>query len=269
MEQLLNYETHQQPSHTDWILLVHGAGGSTRTWKRQITQLGAKYNLLVIDLPGHGGNAGRTSTATTYSFESIAKRLWNVIEHLQIGKLHLVGISLGTILCLQMRLLHPERVLSVVMPGAIVKLNFKLRILARVSLFFAKIIGFRNFYKLSAYIMMPRGNHKKSRDVFIKESKALTEDEFKKWTNLYYNLNKTLNHLYHSSSDIPHLLIMGSQDHLFLPPANSFAQLHGNASIEIIPKCGHVVSIEKADQFNQICLSFLQRVDSSIKKELV
>lgn len=258
MEQLLNYETYQQPAHSEWILLVHGAGGSTRTWKRQITQLGAKFNLLIVDLPGHGGNAGRTFNSTTYSFKSIAKSIWEVTEHLQIAKLHLVGISLGTILCLQMRLLHPERVLSVVMPGAIVKLNLKLKILARISLTFAKIIGFRNFYKLSAYIMMPRGNHKKSRDVFIKESKVLTVEEFEKWTNLYFNLNTTLNHFFHTPTAIPHLLIMGSQDHLFLPPAKSYSQLHDNASIAVIPDCGHVVSIEQANQFNQICLSFLE-----------
>lgn len=258
MDHLLYYETHQQASNKEWIVLVHGAGGSTRTWKRQIEQLGAEYNLVVVDLPGHGSNAGRDMNMPIYSFEGIASKIWEVVDHLQITKLHLVGISLGTVLCLQMRVLQPERVLSVVMPGAIVQLNLKLRALANVSISTATIIGYRNFYKLSAYMMMPRGNHRKSRSVFIKESKALTIDEFKKWTTLYFNLNKTLNHFFQTTSNTPHLLIMGSQDHLFLPPAKVYSNLHQNASIRVVPKCGHVVTIEKAKQFNDICLDFLK-----------
>jgi len=259
MEYLLSYETHQQPDHEEWLLLVHGAGGSTRTWKRQIQQLGTQYNLLIVDLPGHGNNSGRKLNIPAYSFTSIANKVWEVVDHLHIIKVHLIGISLGTILCLQMRIQQPLRVLSLILPGAITRLNKKLRLLANISLTLAKVIGYRNFYKLSAYIMMPRGNHKQSRDIFIKESKALTIEEFKKWTNLYYHLNETLNNFFQASTNIPHLLIMGNQDHLFLPPAKDYAKTHPNASISIIPNCGHVVSIERATEFNTICLSFLNR----------
>ena len=52
---------------------------------------------------------------------------------------------------------------------------------------------------------------------------------------------------------------MGSQDHLFLPPAKSYAALHPNADISVIQDCGHVVSIEQAEQFNHICLDFLAK----------
>jgi pimeloyl-ACP methyl ester carboxylesterase len=133
-----------------------------------------------------------------------------------------------------------------------------LKVLANLSLSLAKIIGYRNFYKLSARIMLPRNNHKKSRDVFINESKALSVNEFKKWTALYYNLNKTLLEFFNAKSSIPHLLIMGSQDHLFLEPAKDYAIYHSNATIKVIQDCGHVVSIEKAKKFNSICLNFLK-----------
>jgi len=210
---LLYYETHQASAHTEWLLLVHGAGGSTRTWKRQVQQLGAQYNLLIIDLPGHGQNSGRTLDIGTYSFEAIANKIWDVVDHLKINTLHLVGISLGTVLCLQMRILQPQR-----------------------------------------------GNHKQSRDVFIKESKALTIAEFKNWTNLYYHLNDALNVFFQATTTIPHILIMGSQDHLFLQPATAYCETHKQARLSIIPDCGHVVSIEQAAQFNEVCLSFLKTI---------
>jgi pimeloyl-ACP methyl ester carboxylesterase len=259
-ENLLHFETHQDENHQEWLLLVHGAGGSIRTWKRQIDQLSKQYNLLLVELPGHGENKGKDLDIGTYSFESIGAKVWEVVDHLEISKIHLIGISLGTIICLQMRISRPDRVLSMILPGAIVKLNSKLKILANFSLYLAKIIGYRNFYKLSAFIMMPRGNHKQSRDIFVKESKALTIQEFKNWTNLYFHLNDTLNSFFQAESQIPHLLIMGSQDHLFLPPAKDYSLHHQNAQISIVNDCGHVVSIEKSETFNNICLSFLKTI---------
>lgn len=258
-QDLLYFEKHQSEDNTQWVLLVHGAGGSTRTWKRQIASIGAHYNLLVIDLPGHGKNANKTSNSSSYTFESVAKKMWAVVDHLEIERLHLVGISLGTILCLEMREQAPERIVSVILPGAIVQLDTKMKILANLSLRLAKIIGFPAFYRLSARIMLPRSNHKKSRDVFIKESQVLTTEEFKKWTSMYYHLNETLKILFNASFTIPHLLVMGDQDHLFLHSAQAFAQKHDNANISVIPKCGHVVSIERAEQFNEICLRFLKK----------
>lgn len=257
---LLHYITYKRPTKTEWLLLIHGAGGSTRTWKRQIDELGAEYNLLVIDLPGHGNSRSFSKDHPKYSFNFMSDKIWDVIDHVNIEKLHIIGVSLGTVICLQMRISQPDRVLSIIMPGAIVKLNTKLKLVANLSLMLAKVIGFRNFYSFSAHIMMPRNNHKKSRDTFIREAKALTINEFKKWTSLYYNLNKTLLGFFKSSSAIPHLLIMGSQDHLFLEPAKSFSAQHPNSELSVIQNCGHVVSIERAKQFNQICLQFLKSI---------
>ena len=254
---LLHYEAHGADPKKEWILFIHGAGGSTVTWKRQVNAFSQLYNLLIIDLPGHGRMADRPNDDASYSFESIANKIWNLVEHLKISSIHLMGVSLGTIIALQMREMHPSKVLSIILPGAIVKLNRKLRILASLSLGMAKIIGYHAFYKMSARIMMPRRNHKKSRDVFIRESQFLSIDEFKKWTNMYYHLDKTLKGLFFAQSEIPQLMVMGDQDHLFLAPASQYAEEHENTQIEIINKCGHVVSIEKAEEFNKICLRFL------------
>ncbi|MEM6394778.1 MAG: alpha/beta hydrolase [Bacteroidota bacterium] len=264
MDQLLYYETHEQPDHTEWMLLVHGAGGSTRTWRRQVEDFGAEYNLLIIDLPGHGRNKDRDLGMPYYSFEIVCEKIWEVADHLKIAFVHLVGVSLGATLCLQMRLLKPDRVLSVILPGAIVKLNMKLKLLANASLAIAKVIGYPNFYKMSAFIMMPRENHKRSRDVFIRESKFLTIEEFKKWTQLYYHMNSALKTYFNALSEIPHLLVMGSQDHLFLKPAQAYAAFHKNATIQVFEGCGHVVSIEQAKLFNEVCLDFMSRVKEEI-----
>lgn len=255
---LLHHEIHFHSAEAPWIVMIHGAGGSTVTWKRQPADLGISNNLLLVDLPGHGQMAGRSQHMTAYSFEQISLLVWEVIEELRIGKVHLVGISLGTIITLTMRNQHPERVASLINGGIIVRLSTALKVLSHASLGLAKIIGYPAFYRLSARIMLPKKNHSQSRKVFVRESRALSTEEFRKWTAMYKGLNGTLKRLFESASDVPHLIIMGEQDHFFVKQAKAYALIHPTVSLRIVPKCGHVVSIERAADFNRLCLQHLE-----------
>ena len=50
---MLNYKIYDNQKDF-WVVFLHGIGGSTKTWLRQIKSFSDKYNLLMIDLPGHG-----------------------------------------------------------------------------------------------------------------------------------------------------------------------------------------------------------------------
>ena len=41
-------------NNREWITFVHGAGGSSTIWFKQIKYFSKKYNLLLLDLRGHG-----------------------------------------------------------------------------------------------------------------------------------------------------------------------------------------------------------------------
>ena len=257
---LLHHEVHRARSGGEWLVLIHGAGGSTVTWKRQVPALGRRHNLLLIDLPGHGRMAHRPSAEEAYSFEGIAQRIWQVIDHLGLVRVHLLGVSLGSVIALTMREQRPAQVGSVVNGGAILALSRRLKVLASASLLLARVIGYPAFYRLSARIMMPRRNHAASRKVFIRESRFLSDAEFRKWTAMYRSLNATLQRLQASASEIPHLLVMGAQDHLFVQEAHAYARRHPAVRLEVVARCGHVVTIERADRFNSICLDFLAQL---------
>lgn len=257
---ILHFETYSRHADADWMVLIHGAGGSTVTWKRQIPELSRYYNLLLVDLPGHGKMASRSNNDPAYSFEGIGMKIWEVIDHLKLTRVHLVGVSLGTVIALAMCEQRSHNVASLINGGAIVRLSKKLKLLARASLALAKVIGYPAFYKLSAAVMMPRKNHQTSRDVFIRESRFLSTQEFQKWTAMYRGLDETLNRLFHAEMAIPHLMVMGAQDHLFLDPARKYVALHNDVQLEILAGCGHVVSIEQAAKFNRLCLAFLNQL---------
>jgi len=212
--------------------------------------------------------AKQLTAVPVYTFPAIAKQVWAVADHLKLSASHLVGVSLGAIIALEMRELRPLQTQSVILSGPILKLSLKLRVLASASLALAKIIGYPAFYKFSARVMMPRTNHQKSREVFIKESQVLTTDEFRKWTNMYYGLYPTLQGLFDRQVQHPHLLVSGSQDHLFLGAAKAYAAKHPqHVHLEVVNHCGHVVSIEQAAVFNRLCLHFLEGYRSQIKTD--
>ena len=53
------------------------------------------------------------------------------------------------------------------------------------------------------------------------------------------------------------LYVLGNQDHLFSKDTIKYSKMIDNSKVEVINNSGHVCSIEKYDEFNQIILSYL------------
>ena len=254
---LLHHEVHVRSGQGPWLVLLHGAGGSLNTWKRQVAGLREHYDLLLVDLPGHGGSAGKPGLPDAYSFDLVADLVWDAVDQHTDGPVHLMGVSLGTVIALKMRQRRPDRVRALINAGAILKLSARIKFLAAISLRLARVIGYPAFYRMNARIMLPKKNHRLSRLMFIRESAALTDEEFRKWTAMYQTLDRTLKELFREPDGPPHLVVMGDEDHFFLEPAREYAAGHPNVRLEVFQNCGHVVSIEQARKFNETCINFL------------
>ncbi|MFB0980488.1 MAG: alpha/beta hydrolase, partial [Alteromonadaceae bacterium] len=83
-----------------WVVFVHGAGGSSAIWLRQIRAYQIEYNVLLLDLRGHGKSTHlvKTFVDSNYSFNHVSKDIIDVLDHNNIVCAHFVGISLGTII---------------------------------------------------------------------------------------------------------------------------------------------------------------------------
>jgi len=51
---LLSYTIYNHPTSTEWVTFVHGAGGSSSIWFKQIRFFQKDFNVLLLDLRGHG-----------------------------------------------------------------------------------------------------------------------------------------------------------------------------------------------------------------------
>jgi pimeloyl-ACP methyl ester carboxylesterase len=245
--------------NASWITFVHGAGGSSAIWFKQIRFFSKYFNLLLIDLRGHGSSKSliQNPFKPKYSFESIVEDIFEVMDHLKIKKSHFVGISLGTILIRQLAEMQPKRVDKMIMGGAILELNLRSRILMTFGNATKSLLPYMWLYRFFAFIIMPHRNHRESRILFIREAKKLYQKEFIRWFKLTSEIIPKLRIFRKISLDIPTLYIMGDQDYMFLPSVKKVTESDPLSELLVIEECGHVVNVEKPEKFNDGMLMFL------------
>ena len=259
---ILNHSIYRNSEvNSEWVVFIHGAGGSSTIWYKQINSFRKHYHLLLIDLRGHGRTKvdEEVNKRLDYTFDSIAQEIYDVLDINSIAKAHFVGVSLGTILIRQLVEIDQSRISSMVMSGAIVSLTNFSRILIIIGNSLKKSVPFLFLYTLFAFIILPKRSHKKSRSVFIHEAKKMKKTEFIRWFGLTRSLDKLLKVYQKTTHGLPILFISGKEDHLFIEDVKKMAHLEPKGKLEIVENCGHIVNIEKAEIFNEITLDYLHQ----------
>ncbi len=257
---MLSFTTYKHKTSTDWVTFVHGAGGSSSIWFKQIRAFKAKFNVLVLDLRGHGNSKPvlKDTLNPKYTFDVITADIIELLDHLKIEKSHFVGISLGTILIRDLAEKHSERVLSMILAGAIMKLNFRSQLLIQLGVIFKSVMPYILLYQFFAFIIMPRKNHKKSRNLFVREAKKMCQKEFIRWFKLTSEINPLLQFFRAKDIKIPTFYVMGEEDYLFLPSIKKIVATHSKTQLAVIKNSGHVVNVEQPEVFNAQSIQFLQ-----------
>lgn len=88
------------------ILLVHGYGSSTESYKPIFNELARRHRVIAVDLPGFGLSDRR---AGDYSPEALSDVLVEILDQKHITRAHVVGHSWGGSIVLSFALRHPDR----------------------------------------------------------------------------------------------------------------------------------------------------------------
>ena len=81
------------------LLLVHGLGGSRKSWLPILPIVSAQSRIIMIDLPGHGASPARPGSGT---FAGLADSLESYIRENGLETADIAGVSLGGRLVLEM-----------------------------------------------------------------------------------------------------------------------------------------------------------------------
>lgn len=97
------------PKLGETIVMVHGFGADKDNWLRMARHFSSRYHVVVPDLPGFGESS---RPAGSYDVGTQAERLADFIQALGVGKVHLVGNSMGGHIVALYAARYPERVRS-------------------------------------------------------------------------------------------------------------------------------------------------------------
>jgi len=257
---MLHFKTYEHSTSKEWVTFVHGAGGSSSIWYKQVKEFQRSFNVLLIDLRGHGNSKGMgLKNISKYTFRSVSNDVIEVIDHLKIKSSHFVGISLGTIIIRELAEIRPKVIASMIMGGAILKMNFGSQLLMRAGFVLKSLVPYILLYKLFAFVIMPRKKQRESRNLFIREAKKLYQKEFIKWFGLTTTVNPILRLFRSKDPLIPTLYVMGEEDHMFLPSIKMTVSKHTSAKLAVIEDCGHVVNVDKPNIFNGIVIDWIRK----------
>ena len=104
------------------ILLLHGFGGSTFSWRENITALvDAGYYVIAFDRPPYG-LADKNPDVIDYTAEDYATLTHGLMDALNIESAHLVGHSAGGAVIAQFAVSYPEQVDSLIFVAGAVRI---------------------------------------------------------------------------------------------------------------------------------------------------
>lgn len=99
------------------LLLLHGFTGNVDTWSFLVPMLREHYQLIMVDIIGHGQTDSPTEVQA-YAIEQVAADLVSILEKLDVSTAYVLGYSMGGRLALSLASLYPHFVRSLLLESA-------------------------------------------------------------------------------------------------------------------------------------------------------
>jgi magnesium chelatase accessory protein len=92
----------QQMGQGPALLLVHGTGASTHSWRDVMPILARQYSVIAADLPGHGFTAAARASAS--SIAGMSESMAGLLREIGVNPSYCVGHSAGAVVLCKMAL---------------------------------------------------------------------------------------------------------------------------------------------------------------------
>ena len=255
--QLENKNIHASDSgqaidiNKDTIVFLHGSGLSHIVWSLAEQFFSSKnYNVLSIDLPGHGNSDGPCLD----SIEKIADWMEKVFDKLKLKNLILVGHSQGCLEILEYSSRYKERLKKLVFVGGSNKMPVHPDLIELAQ------SGHSDAVKL----MMKWGYEGSKKFIGGNPVEKIIQSPRDISEILAVDLNACNNYSNGSEAakviDLPSMLIFGELDKMVnLEAGKKFSNLIKNSTTHVIKGCGHMIMIEKEFEMIEKILEFLNK----------
>ncbi len=249
------------------VVLLHGLGASVVAWRDNIMPLAARFTVYAVDIPGHGDSA---KPSMAYTLDEGVDFVTGFLDAMGLETAALVGNSMGGLIALRAALEHSDRVSHLVLvdtAGLGREVSLFLRLMS------VPLLG-EVLERSSA-----KGAEAMLRVVFSGRDLITPEltDELTRVRTSPGAKRAVLRMLRHgvgfrgvrphvrfedrlAGLSAPVLVVWGEEDRVFpVTQAVDAARDAPSVRLAVIPGCGHWPQMERAEEFNNLLLDFLER----------
>nr|ABN58716.1 esterase [uncultured organism] len=251
----IHYE-EVNPAGSPPVLLLHGLGSAGADWFFQFEALsGAGFRVLAPDLRGFG----RSSAPPKITVKAMADDTAIFLKKLNAHPAHVVGISMGGTVALQLALDHPELVSKLVLVNTFARLKFTspkevLYLLTRLLV--ASLMGPEKQAEMVARRVFPHPGQETLRNNL--RQRILHTNPYSYRSALQslqkFDVSHRLKEL-----KMPVLVITGAEDTTVPPKVQEeMAKAIPNARHVVVEGSGHGIIADNPQTFNRILIEFLR-----------
>lgn len=232
------------------IVFLHGVGSDKTLWVRQLGHFQNQFRAVALDYPGYGESDLVTGALAR---ADIARCMLDAFDALEIAAAHVVGLSMGGVIALEMWRQQPKRLRSLTLadtfahhPDAEVIVERSRRALGTMTM--------REFAEMRVpTVLSPTSSAALQRQVIENMSRIDKGTYYwaaeAVWTGDYRaDLPKI---------KVPTLILVGEHDGLTPLQLSEELQIIPDAKLEIIPHAGHISNVDNPDYFNFVVERFL------------
>tara|TARA_Y100001936_G_C16058529_1_gene662695 strand:- start:710 stop:1486 length:777 start_codon:yes stop_codon:yes gene_type:complete len=235
----------------DTLILIHGSGQSHVVWSLTSQYMSDQnYNVITLDLPGHGNSEGESLK----TIEDMVEWLEKVRNKLKIKDFHIAGHSQGCLIALEYASKYPTNVKKIIFIAG------SYEIPVNNSLIDLALSG--NVESLNLMMKWGYGSSKQfiggnPLQKILNSSREIREvlavdliacNRYKNGVNAVKKIN------------CPTLFIFGDLDKMVqLETGKKFASFIANSKTHVIKNCGHMIILEKAFEMREKMAEFLKQ----------
>ena len=258
----------QASADRPYLVLLHGTGAATHSWRGLIPLLDQQFNIVALDLPGHGFT--QRPPQSLFTLPGMAAGVCELLKVLDVSPAMVAGHSAGAAVMLRMALDCR------IAPKALVSLNGALKPYGGNSAKWLSPLAKLLFVNpIVPRFFAWQAGHRKAVERLIKNTGSTIDAE---GVELYRTLVANPDHVAAALGmmgnwqlqplardmgmlDIPLLLIAGHNDKA-IKSEDSFAvrDMTKRAKVEIMRGLGHLAHEEAPDQVAALMLAFAREV---------
>ncbi len=238
------------------ILFIHGLGSSTRDWELQVPFFSKHYQVVTFDTRGHGKS---DKPPGPYTISLFAADTVELIKGLGLTPPHVVGISLGGIIALQLAVSAPDLVRSLTIvnagPEFIVR-TIKERLLVLQRQLIVRLLGMRKMGEFLSKRLFPKPGQEKLRQLFIERWAENDPQAYRDAMRAIvgWSVTDQLNTI-----QCPTLVIAADQDYTPVTVKEAYVARIPQAELKVISDSRHATPVEQPEKFNETLMAFLLR----------